>query len=155
MTWFEDDQNENKMTREEMLKFMEDLIKVALEGKHPQASYLSNIAELEAAKLLKKSNSKVAAGFKAAAKEAFKEYLHRLEKDLDTFDILYSYRTYKLCEDFYKKETEIYDNIISEFYAYMTISGHIIRILTGYDRPEEDKHTDYRTMEVRDRPFHG
>ncbi len=135
------------MSKEEMLDFTEGLIKTALENKHPKSSFLRNYNEVRAARLLRNANGKLADGFRAAANEAFRQYKETLRQGLDTFNNLYSYRTYRICQKFYTEEYELYENLLNEFFSYTLFGGHIIDVLLGNDRTDEDLKTDFRTMQ--------
>lgn len=136
------------MSKEEMLDFTEKLIKTALENKHPKSSFLRNYTEVQGARLLRHANAQLVKGFKSAAKEAFNQYLADLEAGIDTSASLYSYRTYRVCQKFYEEERDLYNNLISEFFSYMVFGGHIVDVLTGNDRSDQDLKIDFRTMQV-------
>ena len=135
------------MSKEEMLDFTDGLIKTALENKHPKSSFLRNYSEVRAARLLRNANGKLADGFRSAANEAFKQYKEALEKGLDTFTALYSYRTYRICQKFYSDEYNLYADLLNEFLHYTIFGGHIVDVLLGGDRTRDDLKIDFRTMQ--------
>lgn len=74
---------------------------------------------------------------KSSASAALKGYLNGLEEDQDQFESLVAYHDTNTIIEALSREMRGLLDILDEFYEY-TLSGHILNVLLGNDRADED-----------------
>lgn len=121
---------------------LEELISVALKGKHPEIELLRSLNEYEVGIILRRANIKVSKTFKKQAKRLLKQYFTEITTGYSSIDTFKAYRTFAICADFYKVEAERVEDRLSEYKAYLA-AGHLLDAFFGRERVEEDLH-DFR-----------
>jgi hypothetical protein len=75
--------------------------------------------------------------FKKLYDSTYKSYLAQVAMGNPDLETLMALKQFKICTDFYKDETKILNDMLSEYTEYV-LSGHVIDTLVGNIRPDED-----------------
>ena len=121
---------------------LEELISVALKGKHPEIELLRSLDEYEVGIILRRANIKVSKTFKKQAKRLLKQYFSEIVTGYSSIDTFKAYRTLAICANYYEVEAERAEDCLSEYKAYLA-AGHLLDAFFGRERVEEDLH-DFR-----------
>lgn len=100
---------------------IQQLITVALAGKHKGFDAISSYSEFLTAKQAKKAINKVAIVFKHLYNQTFNEYIKLYFKlsETDKLDKLITARNMNICNIFYTQEVNLLNEKINEYRAYL------------------------------------
>lgn len=101
------------------------LVEAAIKNKTTPFEYIKNIDELAVAKECKRSINKVITMFTKMQKAMYKTYCKKVKKGEFDFNLLVAHKKYEFCQNFYKKEIAILEDMMDEYQAYLN-SGHYI-----------------------------
>ena len=132
---------ENK-AEEQSDNTVEELISVALKGKHPEIELLRSLDEYEVGIILRRATIKVSKTFKKQAKKVLEQYFAEVATGYSSIDTFKAYRTLAICANYYEVEAERVEDRLSEYKAYLD-AGHWLDAFFGRERVEEDLH-DFR-----------
>ena len=121
---------------------LEELISVAVKGKHPEIELLRSLDEYEVGIILRRANIKVSKAFKKQAKRLLKQYFAEITTGYSSIDTFKAYRTFAICANYYEVEVERVEDRLSEYKAYLA-AGHLLDAFFGRERAQEDLH-DFR-----------
>ncbi len=114
----------------------QELIELALGGKHSSQELLTTFDAFMVAKIFRKGLDKICDIFLYYKKRSLKEYHKSLKQNNENIDLFLVHKSMEICSEFYEKEWSIVDYQIREFRRYM-INGNLLTALAGEDRPEE------------------
>jgi len=117
--------------------FANQLIQVALEGKHPPIGLLNNYAEYRVAKALLSGQKKIIKGFRQSKKLMYNKYISDLTSGTDTLQTISDCKVFLECEKFFKEDCKMLEDVMDEFEWYM-LTGHLLEMLSGAERPYKD-----------------
>ncbi len=129
------DNNSNSVNREEA-DFLE-LVHRALDSKHSNFEFLRSAQDRTSAKIVRFSYATVSKMFKKLYEPTYKTYLKQVELGDQDVETLMALKQFKHCMEFYDDEAKIVDDMLDEYSEYI-FSGHILDMLLGRIRPEED-----------------
>ena len=141
--FFEDepiDNNSNPVNSGEE-DFLE-LVHRALDSKHSNFEFLRSAQDRTSAKIVRFSYATISKMFKKLYESTYKTYLKQVELGDQDVETLMALKQFKHCMEFYDDEAKIVDDMLDEYSEYI-FSGHILDMLLGRIRPEEDLY-DYR-----------
>jgi hypothetical protein len=75
--------------------------------------------------------------FKKLYDSTYKIYIKQVELGEQDVETLMALKQFKICTEFYDDEAKIVDDMLDEYSEYI-FSGHILDMLLGRIRPEED-----------------
>ena len=75
--------------------------------------------------------------FKKLYDSTYKTYMTQVASGESDLETLMALKQFKICMDFYKDETKILDDMLSEHTEYV-LSGHVIDTLVGNIRSDDD-----------------
>lgn len=142
--YFEDDgffddepiDNNSKSVNREKADFLE-LVHRALDSKHSDFEFLRSAQDRMGAKIIRFSYATVSKMFKKLYNSTYKTYLKQVELGDQDVETLMALKQFKHCMEFYADEAKIVDDMLDEYSEYL-FSGHILDMLLGRIRPEED-----------------
>lgn len=134
------DNNSNPVTSGEE-DFLE-LVYRALDSKHSNFEFLRSAQDRTSAKVVRFSYATISKMFKKLYEATYKTYLKQVELGDQDVKTLMALKQFKHCMEFYDDESKIMDDMLDEYSEYI-FSGHILDMLLGRIRPEEDLY-DYR-----------
>ena len=136
--FFEDepgDNNSNPVNSEEA-DFLK-LVHRALNSKHSNFEFLRSAQDRTSAKIVRFSYVTVSKMFKKLYESTYKTYLKQVESGEQDLETLMALKQFKHCMEFYDDESKIVDDMLEEYSEYI-FSGHLLDMLLGRIRPEED-----------------
>lgn len=129
------DNNSNPVNSEEA-DFLE-LVHRALNSKHSNFEFLRSAQDRMGAKIIRFGYTTVSKMFKKLYNSTYKTYLKQVELGDQDIETLMALKQFKHCMEFYEDEAKIVDDMLDEYSEYL-FSGHILDMLLGRIRPEED-----------------
>lgn len=129
------DNNSNPVNSEEA-DFLK-LVHRALNSKHSNFEFLRSAQDRTSAKIVRFSYATVSKMFKKLYESTYKTYLKQVESGEQDLETLMALKQFKHCMEFYDDESKIVDDMLEEYSEYI-FSGHLLDMLLGRIRPEED-----------------
>lgn len=129
------DNNSNPVNSEEA-DFLE-LVHRALNSKHSNFEFLRSAQDRTSAKIVRFSYATISKMFKKLYESTYKTYLKQVEFGGQDLETLMALKQFKHCMEFYDDESKIVDDMLDEYSEYI-FSGHLLDMLLGRIRPEED-----------------
>lgn len=129
------DNNSNLVNSGEV-DFLE-LVHRALDSKHSNFEFLRSAQDRMGAKIIRFSYATVSKMFKKLYNSTYKMYLKQVELGDQDIETLMALKQFKHCMEFYGDEAKIVDDMLDEYSEYI-FSGHILDMLLGRIRSEED-----------------
>ena len=129
------DNNSNPVNSEEA-DFLK-LVHRALNSKHSNFEFLRSAQDRTSAKIVRFSYATVSKMFKKLYESTYKTYLKQVELGEQDLETLMALKQFKHCMEFYDDESKIVDDMLEE-YSEDIFSGHLLDMLLGRIRPEED-----------------
>lgn len=114
-----------------------ELVHRALDSKHSNFEFLRSAQDRIGAKIIRFSYATVSKMFKKLYNSTYKTYLKQVETGDQNIETLMALKQFKHCMEFYEDEAKIVDDMLDEYSEYL-FSGHILDMLLGRIRPEED-----------------
>jgi len=126
-----------------------ELIARAIKGEHSKFEFIKNWSQAAFVVEYYHTMRKVIKAIKKAHKAMYKQYLIDVSEGNNN-DIITVGGVYQLdtCIKFYTKEQELTHDILDEFYCYCLLSGNLVNILAGEERPQEHL-IDYREKRMK------
>ena len=136
--FFDDEPTDNnsKPVNSEEVDFLE-LVHRALDSKHSNFEFLRSAQDRMSARIIRFSCATVSKMFKKLYNSTYKTYLKQVELGDQDLETLMALKQFKHCMEFYEDEAKIVDDMLDEYSEYI-FSGHILDMLLGRIRPEED-----------------
>jgi len=125
-------------------KMFEELVDRALEGRHSDFEFIRSYEMLKVARLYRKGTKRVSKAFESLLDGLLREYASAIAEGDQRLEALMSAVQFGKCRDYYRKESEIADDMIKEYNAYV-MSGHMLSAMLGGCRPDEEC-VDYRKL---------
>lgn len=119
---FEDTQDR---TQEEQEELYELLTEKALSKDHTSFEYIKNTTEFSVMRQAVSGLESVIKLYECICEELYKAYCDQVLTGSTDFNMLYILRQNQECKTFYKKELEIAQDMIDEYWAYVW-SGHFL-----------------------------
>ena len=120
------------------------LITRARSGKHSEFKLITNLEEFHDLRFDLKEAKLSSRQFRRASRILYKVYVKKLRQGMDDVYTLISSRNCADIADYWLDERYILQDIKDEYITYAT-TGHIMEVLRGEERSEEDM-VDYRRL---------
>ena len=114
-----------------------ELVHRALDSKHSNFEFLRSAQDRTSAKIVRFSYATVSKMFRKLYNSTYKTYLKQVELGDQDIETLMALKQFKHCMEFYDDEAKIVDDMLDEYSEYI-LSGHLLDMLLGRIRPEED-----------------
>ena len=114
-----------------------ELVHRALNSNHSNFEFLRSMQDRTSAKIVRFSYATVSKMFRKVYNSTYKTYLKQVELGDQDVETLMALKQFKHCMEFYDDEAKIVDDMLDEYSEYI-FSGHILDMLLGRIRPEED-----------------
>lgn len=114
-----------------------ELVHRALDSKHSNFEFLRSAQDRTSAKIVRFSYATVSKMFKKLYDSTYKIYIKQVELGEQDVETLMALKQFKICTEFYDDEAKIVDDMLDEYSEYL-FSGHLLDMLLGRIRPEED-----------------
>ena len=114
-----------------------ELVHRALDSKHSNFEFLRSAQDRMGAKIIRFSYATVSKMFKKLYHSTYKTYLKQVALGDQDIETLMALKQFKHCMEFYEDEAKIVDDMLDEYSEYL-FSGHLLDMLLGRIRPEED-----------------
>ena len=122
-----------------------ELITKALTGKQSNFEFIRSYEMYKVAKLYRRGVAKVAKLFKQLADEIMTKYTKIVATgQAGLLEVIMSYKQFRICADYYNRESAIAKDMMKEFHAYV-FGGHILKTMLGGVRPDFEC-VDYRKL---------
>ncbi len=126
-----------------------ELIARAIKGEHSKFEFIKNWPQAVFVVEYYHAMRKIIRAIKRAHKAMYQQYLIDVKEgsndNIITVGGIYQLDT---CVKFYAEEQELTHDILYEFYCYCLLSGNLINILAGEERPQEHLQ-DYREKRLK------